>query len=421
MPLRLQRINMKEMNILKQSTIAIFLWFSVISCGDDELPQTAATAEVDKHEETNRVGLTESQYETAGIISGEVERKQISGTFKVNGVLDVPPQQQVSISVPMGGFLKKTDMLEGKKVRTGELLAVIENPEYIQMQQDYLEAKSRLEYANADYERQLELSKENINALKTVQQAKSNFQTLTAKVNSLKEKIKVSGLNLSAVDKGNIQSSISLYSPINGYVTEVNANIGKFVNASDVIFEIVDTEHLHAELTIFEKDVPKLKIGQKVRFTLANETKERTAQVYLIGREISEDRTVRIHCHIDVEDQHLLPGMYLSAIVESGQVLVPALPNQAIVDFQGQKFVFIQSIEEIKSMDTTMGKNEKEEGHEKELYHFTMVPVQAGNSDGGYTEVKFDKNIDYSTKKIVIKGAYDLLSKLKNSETEDHH
>jgi cobalt-zinc-cadmium efflux system membrane fusion protein len=382
------------------------------SCGNSENPADGKTAEGGKQdsakheEETNEVELTDAQFKVAAISFGTIEMKQISGTFKANGVLDVPPQQQVSISVPMGGFLKSTTLLQGKRVKKGELIAVIENSEYVQMQQDYLEAKSQLEYAKADYERQQELAKENINAKKTVQQAKANFQTLQAKVAGLREKIRVSGINLTAVENGRIQSTINMYSPIHGFVTEVNVNVGKFVNPSDIIFEIVDTEHLHAELTVFEKDIPKLQLGQKVRFTLANETTERTAKVYLIGREISPDRTVRIHCHIDKEDIHMLPGMYLKAVVETGQTQVPALPDEATVDFEGQKYIFTASQE--KHAEEAAG-----------THHFTMVAIHTGNSDMGYTEVAMPGHVDKS--KIVIKGAYALLSKLKNSEEEGGH
>lgn len=362
--------------------------------------------------ESNEINFTDAQYKVAGIELGKLETRQITGTFKANGMLDVPPQQLQSISVPLGGFLRKTDLLQGMHVKKGQLIAVIENPDYVQMQQDYLEAKSQLVYAEADYQRQEVLAKENVNAQKTLQQAKAAFQSLTARVNALREKIKASGLNLTELDKGNVQSSINLYAPISGYVTEVNANIGKFVNPTDVIFEIVDTDHLHAELTVFEKDVPKLKIGQKVRFTLANETAERTARVYLIGREISKDRTVRIHCHMDKEDSHLLPGMYLKATVESGESMVPALPDEAVVDYQGQKFIFIE-----------VDKNEadsvkaKATGTEPGEHHFEMIVVETGNKDMGYTELALPEGI--STNRIVVKGAYSILSKLKNSGEEE--
>ncbi|HPG34177.1 MAG TPA: efflux RND transporter periplasmic adaptor subunit, partial [Lentimicrobium sp.] len=305
---------------MKQTIIFLSGLLFLVSCGSKNNPgHVAETAVEDHNKDKNEVALTQAQFNTAGIQFGEVEMKQISGTFKANGLLDVPPQQKVSVSVNMGGFLKKTELLQGMQVKKGQLIAVVENPDFVTIQQDYLDAKSQLEYAKADYERQQELAKENINAQKTLQQAKAAFHSLQAKTSALKERIKVVGLNLAAVEQGNIQSTVNLYAPISGFVTQVNANIGKYVNPTDVLFEIVDTEHLHAELTVFEKDVPRLQIGQRVRFILANETTERIAKVYLIGREISNDRTVRIHCHIEKEDIHLLPGMYLKAIVETGQ------------------------------------------------------------------------------------------------------
>lgn len=328
--------------------------------------------------------------------------------MKVNGVLDVPPQQLVSISVPLGGFIKNTSLLQGSKVRKGQIIATVENLDFIQIQQDYLEAKGQLELTKLDYERQQRLAKENVNSQKTLQQSKTNLSTWQAKYSGLREKLKVINLNIESIENGNVTSFINLYSPINGYVTEVNVNVGKFVNPSDVLFEIVDTEHLHAELIVFEKDVRKIKIGQKVRFTLANETKERMATVYLIGREIREDRTVRIHCHIDSEDTELLPGMYLSALVETGGALVPALPNESILSYQGKKFIFVAQNE---VEDTTL----KNEGDQ----HFAMVEIQASNSELGYTEISLPDSLSKS--RIVFKGGYAILSKMKNREEEGGH
>jgi cobalt-zinc-cadmium efflux system membrane fusion protein len=275
----------------------------------------------------------------------------------------------------------------------------MENLEFVQLQQEYLEAKNQFEFSKTDFERQTELAKENVNSQKILQQAKSTYKSWEAKYSGLKEKLRVLHVNAASVEEGDLTSTINLYSPIDGYVTEVNVNIGKFVNPADVLFEIVDTQHLHAELTVFEKDIPKLKIGQKVRFTLANETAEREATVYLIGREISPDRTIRIHCHIDKEDNQLLPGMYLTAVVETGGVLVSAVPNSAVMDYQGKKYLF------------TLMKNEDSSGQSS----YKMVEIKTGSSELGYTEVilpdQFDRQHD-----IVVKGAYSLLAKLKNKE-----
>jgi membrane fusion protein, heavy metal efflux system len=345
----------------------------------------------------NVVALSSAQEQAAEIKLGNVQQKQISGTIRVSGVLDVPPQQLVSISVPLGGFLKDTKLLEGTRVKKGQVIATIENLDFIQIQQDYLDARTQLEFANADYERQQQLAKENVNSQKVLQQSRTNYLSWQAKHNGLLEKIRVLNINTDQLINGDIKSYISLFSPIDGYVTEVNVNIGKFVNPADVLFEIVDTEHLHAELIVFEKDVLKLKIGQKVRFTLANETSERTATVYLIGREISKERTIQIHCHIDQEDKDLLPGMYLSAVVETGGNLVSALPDEAIAAFQGKKYIFVSVPSGSKTIST-----------------FQMVPIEIARSENGYTEVLLPDSLKQAD--IVIKGSYELLSKIKNIE-----
>ncbi len=384
----------------------------LISCGTKN-EEVAATDSTHHEEEANTVEFTVEQYQMAGIELGKVENKQISGTVKVNGMLDVPPQQMISVSVPLGGFLKDTPLLEGSHVNKGQVIAIIENLEFVQLQQDYLDTKTKLEYAEADYQRQQELAKENVNAQKIVQQAKTNFYSLQAQIKGLASKLKVLNINIGSVEQGNLSSTIQLYAPISGYVTAVNVNIGKFVNPADILFEIVDTEHLHAELTVFEKDVPKLKIGQKVRFTLANENKERTAEIYLLGRQIGPDRTVQIHCHIDKEDVNLLPGMYLKAVVETGGVEVPALPEQAIIDYQGKKYIFYQLTQ------TPHGqlKEEDPKAHAAE-HHFNMMEVETGNTELGYTEVKLPADFPESAE-IVVKNAYSILSKMKNTEEEE--
>lgn len=409
---------MKTIYNLSSLLLLFYIPALLISCGNTN---TEAATEEHHDEEENTVELTLEQIKTADIQLGKVEQKQISGTIKVNGVLDVPPQQLVSVSAPLGGFLKSTVLLQGSRVTKGQLIAVIENPEYIQLQQDYLEAKNQFDFAHADYERQQELAKENVNAQKTLQQAKTTYQSWLAKKNGLLAKLKLINVAIATLEAGTISSTSNIYSTITGFVTEVNVNIGKFVNPSDILFEIVDTEHLHAELIIFEKDVRKIKIGQKVRFTLANETTVRLATVYLIGREISPDRTIRIHCHIDKEDKDLLPGMYLKAIVETGGASVTALPDDAIIDFQGKKYVFIKTKEGHEHEEGNHAEQTSKEGveHKEEGQHFIMQEITIGNSELGHTEVVLPEGWN-NENEVVIKGAYAILSKMKNSEEEGH-
>lgn len=390
--------------------LAISAILLLTSCGGQTEPASLHTMDtLHQKEDPNTVELSDIQFKTAGIVFGEPETREIAGAVKVNGFLDTPPQQLASISVPMGGFVRYTNLLQGMKVKKGEVIAVLENLDYIQLQQDYLEAKSRLEYATAEFRRQEELAKENVNALKTLQQASADFQSLHVRENALKQKLALLNIDAAALNAGNIRRTVNVYAPISGYVTQVNVNLGQFVSPADILFRIVNTEHLHAELTIFEKDIHRLKTGQKVRFTLANETKERSATVHLIGREISAERTVRVHCHLEAEDTQLLPGTYLQALIETGMTAVKALPEEAIVSFENKSYVFVKAADKAGRGGSVSA--------DSGSYHFNMVEVTRGNSELGYTEITFRETIASGTP-VVVKGAYDLLAKLKNSGEE---
>ncbi|QHT66542.1 efflux RND transporter periplasmic adaptor subunit [Rhodocytophaga rosea] len=384
------------------SVLLLVLSLSFSSCSANEPAEEATQTDTSSSEEkTNIVSLTQAQYQNAGITLGNIESRSLSSNIQVNGVLDVPPQNLVSISTPLGGFVRKTDLLQGMRVRKGQLLAVIENQDFIQLQQDYLESKSKLEYLDLEYKRQQELSQENVSAAKTFQQTTADYKSMQAKVHALEERMRLAGLSLSAVQQGKISSTVPVYAPISGYVADVNVNIGKFVQPTDVMFTIIDTEHLHVELTVFEKDVPSLKEGQKVRYILVNDpSKERTAEVYLIGRQISAERTVRVHAHKDTEEPQMLPGMFVKAVIETGGRQVSSLPQEAVVHTNGKDYIFIYQQAQKQGSDT--------------LHVFEQVEVTKGLQENEYVEVNSVENMPLQGKQIVTKGAFSLLSHLQN-------
>ncbi|MBO9611667.1 MAG: efflux RND transporter periplasmic adaptor subunit [Dyadobacter sp.] len=384
---------------MKNIAIGLVFLLGIAACKPGN-EKEAAEAE-HAAEETSHVELTAAQYETAGVETGGFSVRKLSGTVAANGVIDIPPQNLVSISAPLGGFVRKSELLQGMKVQKGEVLAVIENPDFIPMQQDYLETRSKLEYAEQEYQRQSDLSKENVNAQKALQQSASELKMLRARLAGLKERVRTAGVDLAGLEKGNITSIASIRSPITGSVTVVNVNLGKYVNPTDVMFEIVDTDHLHVELSVFEQDIPKIKLGQLVRFRVSNNpAQEDLAKVYLINQKINDDRTVRVHCHLEKEENGLLPQNFVKAIIETGANPVNALPDEAVVDFEGKSYVFVKDPKGERSFD--------------------MVEVAKGISENGFTEVKMPAGGNESPQ-FVLKGAYALLSKLKNSEEEEGH
>lgn len=283
------------------------------------------------------------------------------------------------------------------RIKKGQIVVVLEHPDYIQMQQDYLDNKSQLEFLEQEYNRQIDLAKENVNALKSLQQAKSNYFGTKARVAGLRAKLKLVNIDPVEIEKGEIKNTVSIPSPISGFVSQVNVNLGMHVNPTDIMFRIVDTDHVHAEAQVFEKDIPKLKIGQLARITLTNETKERLAKVFLIGKEITAGRTVRVHCHLEGEDPNLIPNTYFSAVIETGYNSVSALPESAIVNFEGKHFVFVEK-------DATK-------------HTFELLEISTGASVDGFVEIADQKNaLEGFKNKIVIKGAFELLNVLKNVE-----
>ena len=342
----------------------------------------------------NEVTVTDEQFKSLGIVIGKPEQRSVSDQINANGMLDVPPQNLVTISAPLGGFVKKTELLQGMKVSKGQTIVVMEHPDYIQLQEDYLTTKGQLEFLELEYKRQEELAKENVNAAKALQQAKSNYFGAKARMQGLKAKLILSNINPAEIENGEIKSTISIPAPISGFVSQVNVNIGMHVSPTDIMFRIVDTDHLHAEAQVFEKDIPQLKIGQRVFVRLSNETQEREAKVFLIGKEITPERTVRVHCHLEKKDDSLIPGLFFSARIETNNKLVTTLPSEAVVAFENKNYVFVQS--------------------EQKPYKYKMMAIDIGETEKGFTEVMIPETI--KSAKIVLKGSYYLLGILKNTE-----
>ncbi|QIL39826.1 efflux RND transporter periplasmic adaptor subunit [Pedobacter sp. HDW13] len=405
----------KVIKVLNRISCIAVLAISLSSCGNKEKDAAATEIQADSTAaESNAVELTASQYKAVGIALGSPELRSLSGMLKVNGFIDVPPQNLISITTQMGGIVKSTPLLQGIKVSKGQVIAILQNQEYVQLQQDYLESKSQLELTDAEYKRQLTLAQQNVNAQKTLQQAKAAYQGNLARVSALKARLQLININPSSLNAGNIRSQINIYAPITGYVTKVNVNTGKFVAPNDVMFEIVNSANLHVELNVFEKDAQMVKKGQKVIFSLTNDSTQRSAVVQLVGGEINADKTVTVHA-IAQGSTAFIPGTYLKAFIETGSVKVMTLPVAAVVDFEGKKYIFVKNEADNKGK-TAQNQNQGAE-NTGPSYHFEMVAVSAGISEGGYLEVNMPAGRDFSGK-VVLKGTYDLLSKMKNSEEE---
>jgi membrane fusion protein, heavy metal efflux system len=376
---------------MKKYIIVSLLFLASCGAPKNEEKKTETVAEI------TAVKLSLEQIKNASIESGMAESRSISSIVKLNGVIEVPPQNMVSVSFPLGGYLKSTKLLPGLHVNKGEVLAVLEDAQFIQLQQDYLMAKSKLEFIEAEYNRQKELNASKASSDKVFQQAKSDVEAQRILLRSLSEKLMLISINPNTLNPNSISRSVNLYSPINGFVSKVNVNIGKYTSPTDVLFELVNPEDIHLNLMVFEKDVSKLSIGQKVMaFKNDNLAEIHEAEIILISQNLNENRAAEVHCHFEQYDKTLLPGMYMNAQVEVKSQNALAVPNDAVLRWQNEHFVFA----------------------DKGNGNYELCKVKLGNSENGYQEIIAAGNVDLLTQRLVLKNAYSILMQMKNSSEE---
>ncbi len=370
--------------------IAIIFLFIACKSPATEEPETVPAND-------SSVTLDEVQKQNAGIVTALPEVRTIQSTLNLNGTIEVPPQNLISVSFPLGGYLKNTPLLPGFHVSKGQVIATMEDQSYVQLQQDYLTAKAKMEYLEADFKRQKELSEAEAASKKNFQMVSSEFKTQQVLLKALEEKLKIIGIVPEKLTIEKISRSVPVRSPIDGFVTKVNVNIGKYVNPADVMFELVNPTDIHAAFTIFEKDISLIKKGTKGIVSLIDKPGETyNVETILVTKNISSDRTGIIHCHFENQKTDLLPGMFITGTFFLNNTNATVINESAILHYAGANYLFTTEDEKT----------------------FTLTPVNLGVKDSGFIEIKSDTQNNLLNKKTVVKGAFALLGKLKNKSEE---
>jgi cobalt-zinc-cadmium efflux system membrane fusion protein len=368
--------------------VIIVLFFSCSSQKQEEAKSAVEAPDV--------VTLTDEQLKNAAIQTGIVEKKLLNSELIVNGQVDVPPQNIVSVSFPLGGYLKTTGLLPGMHVSKGEVIAMMEDQALVQLQQDYLMAVARLEYLGKEYERQKLLNENKVNADKIFQQAEADYSSQKVLVRGYSEKLRLIHINPEKLNENTISRTVPMYSPINGFVSKVNVNIGKYVNPSDVLFELINPDDMHAALTVFEKDIAKVRPKQTVLVSFVDEPDvEYECEVLLVTKNVDDNRSALVHCHFEKQPSRLLPGMFLNARIKVSNLETLAVPEEAVVRYGSSQYVL-----------ATEGKNT-----------FRLLPVETGVRDAGMIEIASSQT-ELAGKEIIFKNPYPVLSAMKNTSDE---
>jgi RND family efflux transporter MFP subunit len=370
-----------------------------VSCSGNK-HQTVETA-MSEELPDSIVELRADQVKMAEIQLGNFETRSMGKILKVNGKVTVAPQNSATVCIPFGGFIKSTSMIPGNPVEKGQLLAIVSNQEFIDIQRGYLEAKNKLSFAEADFKRHNVLYQNDVYSEQNLQQVTVEYKNLKAELKSLEQKLVMIGLDPEKLTEDNISSEVNLVSPLKGYLKTVNINVGKFVSTTDVLFEIVNTDKLMLELVLFEKDADRVSAGQRLTFFINDESETHEAVVYQTGKAVNDDKTIKVFAVVTSYCRNVLPGMYVNAFIEESKDTVTVLPSEAIVSFNDKDYIFVY------------GKDKEEAG--KPFTEYKMVEVTKGIVSAGYTEVRLPNWFGKVGARVVIKGAYNLLSAKKNA------
>ncbi len=422
------KFNINKIAFVTVITVLIFAFSACNNNKDGNGQNQAKEINKEAHEEVPTIAtLSEEQLKIVGIKIGTIEQRELSSTIKANGILNVPNNNKANATTLYGGVIRTLKVQLGDYVRKGEIIATIANPQFIQLQEEFLSVISKITFAEQELARQKELNEGNAGAKKNLQSATAELNSLRTRKASLHQQLQLMGINPSTLSNSNLKSALTVISPLNGTVSNVYAKIGSYVDVSSPVIEIVDNSSLHLDLQVFEKDLPQIKIGQTVHFRLTNNpTTEYEATVFNIGSSFqNESKTIAVRCRIKGNKIGLIDGMNITGVVSLSNVTTPAVPNDAIVNTDGKYFIFVQTDKKAEEHHEE-GKEEenhknddKNEKEDKASINFEKIEILKGVSDMGYTAITFVKQVP-ANPKIVVKGAFFVNAKLSNAgEDED--
>lgn len=393
--------------------VALVLMVSVFTgCGsksaDTEDKQESHTEEEGGHgeEEMGVVHLSALKFNSLRMKVDSLPTRALTGTVEANGQLEVPPQYEATVTAILGANVTSIKVIEGDKVKRGQVLAYISHPNITQLQTNYVKAYSRLQYLEKEMQRQKRLYEEEVGSGKAYQETLADYQSIQGEVKGLEAQLKQLSINVKTVREGDIYQNVPVVSPIDGNIEKVLIQIGQFVEPQTKMFMIVNTDHVHADLMVFEKDVYKVKEGQKISFTIESvPDSQLSAEIYSVGKKFEQNpKAVHVHAEIKSKEDFLIPGMYINGKIHTESKTVKALPEEAIIEEEGKPYIFLAEAR-------------KEEETE---WEFRAIEIRTGVSNDGWVEINLLEPLPQGAR-VAWNNAYYLIAEMKKGSTEHGH
>lgn len=417
--------------------------------------QTKADGHDDHHEHGDEgiVHIGVNQIANAGIRLGYAKQRFLRRRVHATGTLQLPPQNRADLSSLTGGRVRSIAVVEGSFVRQGMVLATLEHPDIIELQEEFLTARKDAMYLVREYRREQSLFGDSVSTRQALQLAETNAFTAAMRQRSAAEQLMLLGIDSSEVLAGKLATEVPLRAPISGYVRHIDVQMGSFVEPESDLLEIVDNHHLHADLLVFEQDIAAVREGQRVSLTLTSMAgREIEAKVFAVGKTFEEEnRAVRVHAEIVDEPESLIPGLYVEASIYTDSLAVETLPEDAIVRYLNRDVIFIydnasghSGRKEHSADGTGLSVDDHDLDHDEHGHHdhhaghdhgedaasvgghaphemqLQLFEVETGIREDGFVEVRFEQALPEDAL-IVLNGAYYVLAEMQKGEGGHGH
>jgi cobalt-zinc-cadmium efflux system membrane fusion protein len=360
-----------------------------------------------EEEAMGEVHLSNLKFQSLSMEVDTMPVRSLSGVIEANGQLEVPPQHEATVTAILGANVTSIKVIEGDQVNKGQVLAYLSHPNLVNLQTGYIRSYSRLQYLEKELQREKRLFEEKVGSGKSYQEIQADYQSMKGEVKGYEAQLRQLNLNLDKLKTGNIYQYVPVISPIDGFIEKVKVQVGQYVDPQKEMFMIVNTNHIHADLMVFEKDVHKVKKDQKISFTVESVPgSQLTAKIYSVGKKFEQNpKAVHVHAEIDQKKDYLIPGMYINAKIQQQGFAVKSLPESAIIEEAGKTYIFI-------------GEKHQEDG--KTEWAFKAVEIRTGITEDGWVEIKLLEPLPNGTQ-IAWNNAYYLISEMKKSQTSHSH
>lgn len=362
----------------------LIISFFITSCSSNKKNEEISN---DKKE---LIIISEQQFESDKMAFGELQKVTFSEVVKCNGNIVSKSSGTAKISPVINCLVQKINCTVGQKVSIGETLFKLSGNEFLELQKDFAETASQLKRMKSEYKRVKSLYEQNIGTEKEFISTESEYKSYQANYSALKMKIQFIGLDASKIENAYFYPSFSIKSPINGYISQINVSIGQYADQQTIMAEVIDIKQLQLKLAVYEKDLNKLNLEQKINFKLSdNSNNSYTGKLISIGKNVNNESKT-IECYADINDLNsgnFVNNAYIEAEIITKTEIVNAITEESIIKFEDENYILAY----IKKED--------------ENYFLESVKIETGRFHNGFVEVL--NQLNYS--KLLSKGVYNIM------------